>query len=177
MVDIRCLFSKTFILLFVGVTLFPMTAAAKGGTLYLKAMAPFTKDAGESGNVRHECQLQTKVPKFIASYAKRSFDEIKLVNNVPKASSGKILVVKITGISGLAGGAWTGPKSLTISGVMTENGKQVADFVAMRTTGGGAYAAFKGTCSFFGRDAKALGKDVARWLKAPVPGAYLGEYR
>ena len=71
--------------------------------------------------------------------------------------------------------AWTGAKSLTISGRLKEKGRTVARFTAGRYTGGGAFGAYKGTCSLLGRVAKRIGKDVALWLKDPRDGAHMGD--
>ena len=40
---------------------------------------------------------------------------------------------------------------------------------------GGAFAGYKGSCSVLGRTVKAMGKDVAQWLKAPTDEAALGD--
>ena len=43
--------------------------------------------------------------------------------------------------------------------------------------GGGAFGAFKGTCSIIGRCTKALGQDIATWLTAPTQNAEIGDAR
>jgi hypothetical protein len=40
---------------------------------------------------------------------------------------------------------------------------------------GGAFAGYKGSCSVLGRTIKAIGKDVAEWMKAPSKDAQLGD--
>lgn len=92
-------------------------------------------------------------------------------------AKGKLLSVKITGLVGPGGGAWSGAKQVTIDGVLTENGKTLGTFKGMRVSGGGTFGAYKGTCSILGRCVKALGKDVAGWLKAPTMNARLGDAR
>jgi len=123
--------------------------------------------------VRDECELQTKVPGFIAEYAKRDFD-IATATSVEKSGPGKVLIVEVTGTDE-AGNAWTGRhKTLTIRGELLENGQVVGSFTARRSTMGGFAGGYKGNCSFFGRCAKALGKDVAQWLKNPGMNSLIG---
>lgn len=41
--------------------------------------------------------------------------------------------------------------------------------------GGGAFGAFKGTCSILGRDVKAMAKNISRWITSPTKNTRLGE--
>lgn len=149
--------------------------ALAGETLNLRAVAPYDKDLVVPSAVKAECGLETKVPEFIQEYAKGQFDSVNLVDGAN--ATGKLLSVKITGLVGTGGGAWSGAKQVTIDGVLTENGKTVGTFKGMRVSGGGAFGGYKGTCSILGRCVKALGKDVAGWLKEPTMNARLGDAR
>ena len=60
-------------------------------------------------------------------------------------------------------------------GTLFENGKKLASFEARRQSMGGAFAGYKGSCSVLGRTVKAMGKDVAAWLKQPNDNALLGD--
>lgn len=145
------------------------------GTLNLRATAPYDKELVVPSAVKAECGLETKLPAFIQDYAKGRFDTVNLVES--PSANGKFLSVKITGLVGTGGGAWSGAKQVTIDGTLTENGKVVGTFKGMRVSGGGAFGAYKGTCSILGRCVKALGKDVAGWLKSPTMNARLGDAR
>jgi len=123
--------------------------------------------------VKAQCQLQTKLPGFVQEYAKASGIDVVLVDALPK--SGRVLDLQISD-TGEGGNAWTGRlKTLTISGRLLENGKEVGSFRGRRSTTGGFYGGFKGNCALFGRCAQTLGKDVAGWLKAPTANATIGE--
>ena len=150
----------------------PLTGMA-AGTLNLQKRAPYEKDLPVPTAVKAECALETKIPEFVEEAAKGNFDTINMID-MPSAN-GKHLSMKITGITGLGGGAWSGPKHITIDGTLTENGKVVGTFQATRYSGGGAFGGYKGTCSILGRCAKALGKDVANWLEQPSMNARLGD--
>lgn len=143
--------------------------------LNVRAIAAYDKDLVVPSAVKAECGLEAKVPVYIQEYAKGQFDTVNLVDNAN--ATGKLLSVKITGLVGTGGGAWSGAKQVTIDGILTENGKTIGTFKGMRVSGGGAFGAYKGTCSILGRCVKALGKDVAGWLKEPTMNARLGDAR
>ncbi len=145
-----------------------------GGTLNLQKKAPYEKGLAVPGAVKAECGLEQKVVEFTQSAAGHDFDKIVLVNDAAN-SGGKSLAMKITGITGTAGGPYTGAKFLAIDGVLREGGKVTGTFHATRYSGGGAFAGYKGTCAILGRCAKALGNDVAKWLKEPTMNAKLGD--
>jgi hypothetical protein len=85
-----------------------------------------------------------------------------------------VLILEIVSAVGGGGGAWSGPKSVTVKGELREDGKVIGSFTASRFSGGGAWGGFKGTCSIFGRCIKVLGEDIAAWLKKPTMNAALG---
>lgn len=143
--------------------------------LKVRAPAAYDKDLVVPTAVKAECALETKLPTYIEEYAKGQFDTITLVDDAK--GKGKFLSVEITGLVGTGGGAWSGAKQVAIDGVLTENGKTIGTFKGMRVSGGGAFGAYKGTCSILDRCIKALGKDVAGWLKAPTMNARLGDAR
>ena len=64
---------------------------------------------------------------------------------------------------------------LQSSGTLRENGKKIGNFIATRYSGGGAFGFYKGTCAIAGRCAKAIGKDIADWLKSPGVDSRLGD--
>lgn len=164
--------SAPHITLLLTLTAYPAFA---GETLNLRATAPYDKNLVVPSAVKAECGLETKIPAFIQEYAKGQFDNVNLVDN--STAKGKLLSVKITGLVGTGGGAWSGAKQVAIDGVLTENGKTIGTFKGARVSGGGAFGAYKGTCSILGRCVKALGKDVAVWLKKPTMNARLGDAR
>lgn len=163
---------RSIVLLLVG-SGFVSVAAAE--TLNIQEKAPFDKDLSVPAAVKAECNLEDKIPGYVQENAKDQFDTITMV---PKASmQGKNLSMTITGVMGTGGGAWSGAKSITIKGTLTDNGKPVGTFTATRFSGGGAFGGYKGTCAILGRCASALGKDVAKWLKEPTMDARLGDHK
>ena len=135
---------------------------------------PFAEDSGATGNVKDECTLETRLPQFIAEAAKRGVKVV--IGPAPEeGAEGKYLYLEFTHILGAGGGAWSGPKSVTAKGELIENGEVVGSFISSRFSTGGAFGGYKGTCSILGRCIKAMGKDIAAWLKSPTMDAMLGD--
>ena len=147
---------------------------ASGGAIKIESYIPFTKTTEVREAVRNECDLGGKLSGFIKEYGSSYDLNIEQSTDIA-GDQGKVLHVEITNVQGLGGGAWSGPKSVSIKGVLTENGKEVGTFHGSRHSGGGAFAGFKSSCAIFGRCVKALGRDVAKWLRSPSANASLGD--
>ncbi len=150
----------------------PAAHAAEKKTVTIGRSIEFAEASGASSNVKAECTLQTRLPEFIKSYA--SGVKVVLADDIGKSTEGRVLHLEITHVIGHGGGAWSGSKSVTVEGELTENGEVIGTFTAMRYSSGGAFAGFKGTCSILGRCIKTLGKDIATWLRNPTMHAMLG---
>lgn len=132
----------------------PLAAAA---AVSIPEKIAYDKNAGVTDAVKKECALDTKVPQYVKSAA---------------GSSGKgTLEMRITNVLAPGGGAWSGPKAVTVAGTLRDGGKVVGTFTARRQTTRGGY----GTCQMLQRDAEAIGKDIAGWLKSPSMDARLGD--
>ena len=141
-------------------------------TVKVQRTIPFASTAQVPAAVRDECQLQTKVPEFLAAAAGGS---VELVDGALNRKAGRVLEMEISEVHSPGGGAFSGPKWMTVKGVLFDRGKQIGSFQAKRSSGGGAFAAYKGTCAIIGRCAKTLGQDIATWLASPTANAGLGE--
>ncbi len=149
------------------VALFAAPLAEADGTLALLKPVGFAEDAIVRDAVRDECQLQTKVPDYIAQAAKASPHQIQYTADIDSAGPGRSLTVEIVDI-GEFGNAFTGrQKSMTLEGELREGGQVIGSFRARRQTMGGMWGGYKGNCSFLHRCAKSLGKDIVKWLNNP----------
>ncbi len=156
--------------------LLPSLSPADGvGTLNLQKTASFDRTLQVPDAIRSGCQVDSKVINFIESSAGADFERIALVEEAAPNTGERTLSVTITSLSTEGGGAWSGPKHLTIAGTLWKDGKIVGTFTAHRVTSGGIGGAYRGTCSLLGKCARALGKDVAAWLKNPTMDAKLGD--
>lgn len=133
----------------------------------------FADSSGVSGKVRSECTLQTRLPQFIKDSATTM--TVELVEDIEATTAGRVLKIEIVNVIGKGGGAWSGSKSVSVRGELTENGEVIGTFISSRFSGGGAFGGYKGTCSILGRCVKAMGADIAAWLSNPTMDARLGD--
>lgn len=127
--------------------------------------------------IREECQLEEKLIKFIDQYAAGQYAQILSntdLTTVPNNT--QILTIEIDQVMGSQGGGWTGTKGVMISGNLRKNQELLGSFKGRRLSGGGFFGTYKGTCAILGRCVKALGKDIAAWLKSPHADAIIGDY-
>jgi hypothetical protein len=129
---------------------------------------PYAKGVEVRQAVRDQCRLETKVPGFVAEYG----SDVVLVDQL---GGGRVLELAITQVHAPGGGAFSGSKWMTVTGTLREGGRVTGTFRAKRYTTGGAFAAFKGTCSIIGRTTKAIGRDIAAWLENPGMDSKLGD--
>jgi hypothetical protein len=140
------------------------------GSVKVLRVVPIAEKARVPQKVRSECGLQDKVPAFLSNYARN----VELVDR-ELGTRGRILELHIGDVHAPGGGAFSGPKWMTVTGVLRENGREVGSFTAKRFSGGGMFGAYKGTCAIVERCARAIGKDIAGWLRSPRDGARLGD--
>jgi len=145
-------------------------APAVAETVKVAKSIPYAESSEVREKVQAECALQTKIPAFLAQYS----SDVELVDGDP-GSEGRVLTIEIIAAHAPGGGAFSGPKSVSVSGVLKENGATIGNFRAARYSTGGAFGGWKGTCAIVGRCAKAIGKDIAGWLKNPGKDSLLGD--
>lgn len=154
-----------------------VSAAAKKDPVVILEAVPYSKTSGANLAVKRECIIDRQLPEFIENYA--SGYDIAVVRGsrktMRKHARGKVLELEFSQIYGPGGGAWSGAKSVTVKGTLKDNGKTIGSFIGTRVSGGGAFGAYKGTCSILGRCVKTLGDDIARWLQSPTMNARLGD--
>lgn len=135
--------------------------ASQAGTVKVPRSIAFAENARVKQAVKDQCQLQTRIPEYIAQFS----SQVELVDGNP-GDSGRVLEVTIEGVRSPGGGFYSGSKWIEVSGVLRENGKKIGDFTGKRSTIG----YFNLTaCSSAARCAKALGRDIAEWLENPKP--------
>ena len=129
--------------------------AAAAETVKIQRSIPFATNAPVPAAVREQCALQTKVPEFIQQAAGNS---VELVDGALDRRKGRVLAMEITEVHAPGGGAFSGPKWMSVTGELYDKGKQIGSFRAKRFSTGGAFGGFKGTCAIIGRCTKALGE-------------------
>lgn len=150
--------------------LFAGAASAQGPTVRVQSQIPFAPGSGAPQPVIDECELQTRLPAFLAESSSR----IEIVDG-RTGTRGRVLDLKITKVRAPGGGVFSGRKWLTVAGTLRENGREIGSFTAARHSVGGATGAFTGNCGILGRAAQVIAQDIAAWLEAPTKGARLGD--
>lgn len=154
----------------------PNLKANGASATIIDAEIPFQKGVAIQSSIKRECDIQKQLSEYIQKYAIDRGIEVIRKEQVEKNIKGKVLLVNITNAVSL-GNPWTGHRKYTsIKGILYNNGKEDSVFTATRTTKGGAFSGFKGSCTVLNRTIKVLGSDVSRWLLHPVDGAHLGDH-
>ena len=109
-----------------------------------------------------QCGLSTRIPAYVEEYARG-------------VGGTGALRLRIEAVHAPGGGMWSGPKWIELSGVLRDDGRDVASFRARRASLGGPFAPFMDTCAILNRCARALGRDIAAWLAEPSDHARLGD--
>lgn len=114
-----------------------------------------------------ECQLPQQGGQLLEVAMRNAGFETVRDDQAVKAGKGRILVVEITDAIS-AGNAFIGHrKQVNVKGRLLEDGKEVASFVGSRSSMGGAFGGFKGSCAVLGRCLETLSKDISTWLRNP----------
>lgn len=75
--------------------------------------------------------------------------------------------LQITHVLGIGGGAWTGPKAITVQATLLEQDKVIREAKINRWSVGGVFGSLKGTCTILERCAKQIGIQLGRWAHDP----------
>ena len=139
-------------------------AASANERLFLQIPAKLAPSASIPTAVKKECRLEMLLGNYALSAINQRIGSVQSVSAPKQAGTNKIVQLTIISAHGAGGGAWSGPKSMSIRVDVRKGGIIVDSTVLTRSSGGGAFGGFKGTCAILDRVAKALGKDVAVWL-------------
>lgn len=130
---------------------------------------PYAPFASVRDAVKDECELGEKVSKYLVRYA----DNVAI--GEPDGHS-QYIEMEITNTFSRPGGGMSGSKWMEVTGTLkAPNGDRLASFRSLRVSGGGLFGEYKPTCSILGRCARAIAKDISRWLQSPRDGAKLGD--
>ena len=141
----------------------------------IQSPIPFSEGNTIKRNIKDECTINTQLAQFISMYGNQNGIDVELRNSVKPNDKGYVLVVEIADAIS-QGNAFIGHNKYTqIKGTLYDNGVKLASFRGARHSSGGFFAGYKGSCSVLGRTVRALGSDVALWLKKPWNNATLGD--
>ena len=139
-------------------------AASANERLFLQIPAILDPSAPIPTAVKNECGLEMLLGNYALSEIDQRIGSVQSVSAPKQAGNNKVVQLTITSAHGAGGGAWSGPKSMSIKVDIRKGGTIVNSTVLTRSSMGGAFGGLTGTCAIFDRVARALGKDVAVWL-------------
>jgi len=137
----------------------------------IMVQVPAVLDAGSGvgDTVKRDCGLESLMGSHAFQSVNKKFPGSTRVEKA-EGEQGKVLRLTITSVIGAGGGAWSGPKTMTVRADLLQSGKVIASTVKSRSSGGGAFGGMKGTCQIFERVMTTLGADVAAWLPSALEG-------
>lgn len=158
--------------IFVTLVIAFLAGPALADTVTAGTMTPFADDSGASENVKNECGFETRLPKYVKSYAKKAGVKVVLTSDPLEGVEGRVLYMTTANIFAPGGGGYSGAKTATVEGKLMENGEVIGTFSDHRRA---LMGMMPGTCSMLKRVAKIIGKDIGEWLANPSMDAKLGD--
>lgn len=153
-------------LLWIG--LFAYGTAASAANTLLEVPITYHPQASVAPHVKAECKIEDKLSQQIGTMlAKLNRTGDGTVAAGVDTAGAALLRVQITHVLGVGGGAWSGPKAVTVDVDLLENGKVTRHTHINRWTTGGMWGGFKGTCSLLDRNIAAIAKDLQSWVRDP----------
>lgn len=153
----------------------PTQAPAARNVIYLSREAPYSDISRVDRAVVSECRLPQQGAEAIENAAREAGITIVRDQAAAKGKQGRVLQVEITDI-GNFGNAFIGHrKQVVLKGRMFDDGKEIGDFYGKRSSMGGMFSGFKGSCTVLERCLEALARDLTPWLKNPAANTRIGE--
>ena len=148
----------------VGVLLIPAHAGEKGQLVTISWPIEYAETSGVPDKVRSKCNLLSGLAYSTKEEAKDM--NVVLAKDVSDSTEGWVLHMEIVNVIGGPAGSYTGPKSVTVQGKLTENGEVIGTFMANRVTRSDNYG--EATCDMLEHCVKVIAKDIAKWLTNPT---------
>jgi hypothetical protein len=143
--------------------------------VYVGKAAPYSDATQIAKNIIDECGLPESQMKVLHQQAKEMGVAIVEDEAAVAANKGRVLLLE-TANAISTGNAFTGHrKQVVVKGRLLENGEEIGNFSAIRSSMGGMWAGYKSSCSVLYRCQTTLAKDILGWLAHPSKDARIGE--
>jgi hypothetical protein len=141
-----------------------VAAGAQASDIALLTPIAYDPTASVVEKVKAECKIEEQLTSDVSE----AFRKNNIGPLVTKADGpGEVIKVRITHVLGVGGGAWSGPKAITVHADLMKDGKLERTTRINRWTTGGVFGGFKGTCSILNRSSAAIAKDLVKWAQDP----------
>lgn len=143
----------------------PPSAARPAKVIYLGQQMRYLDARTIDSAVLTECQLPQQGAELLEAAARAAGINVLRDDRAVTAGKGRAFQVEIVTVVS-AGNPFIGHrKQVTVRGRLLEDGKEIANFQGTRSSMGGAFGGFKGSCSVLGRCLETLAKDMTLWLQ------------
>ena len=130
----------------------------------LEVPVTYDPNAGVARPVREQCDVEGLLARRVgAALAKRGRVPDATVAAGSASGGTPVLRLTITHVLGVGGGAWSGPKAITLRAELLDGKNVMRQQKVNRWSMGGFWGGFKGTCSILDRTATRLAKDLTLW--------------
>lgn len=156
--------------------------AVADGPVAIATLIPYAEKAEIRDSIRQDCGLSSKLSKLVVARSIRNDMPMVRVGNPnseeargePKTT--RYLELRITDAIETSGGLLP-TLSLSIDGVLKQQGRVVGTFVGTRFARAGFIPFRRGECAILSEAVRLLAKDVVKWMKNPQLDARLGDAR
>lgn len=150
--------------------------AGVDSTIAVATLVPYADKDRVREAIRKDCGLGAKLSRELLGAGEERGLTLERVGSLDDAKQQRILDLRITDALS-DGGGWIPAMSVSIDGVLKEDGKVVGTFVATRFARASFIPFVWSDCAVLSRGISALAEDVARWLENPALDSRLGDAR
>jgi len=142
-----------------------LPAVAGKPTLLLTPVG-YAPEAGIPDKIKSECKIDELFETRVGEALRKNGGGTTTTVDAPAGT--QVMRVQVTYVLGVGGGGWTGPKNVSLQADLLEGGKVRRSSKFSRSTTGGVFGGFMGTCSMIQRCVTTLAKDLQEWSAADI---------
>lgn len=135
----------------------------------VQSPAVFDPQAPIVGKVKEECAVDSLLGNHVLQQVGLRYPGTLTVADATVTELDRVLHLTILSVTGIGGGGWTGPKSVTVRVDLKQNGRVLGSTVLKRASRGGAFGGMIGTCAIIEKCTEAIAKDLGKWLAIANP--------
>jgi len=143
-----------------------LSATCAHATTRLEIPITYMPGASVNEDVKKDCKIEDMLATSVGPMLGKLYKiDNPTVTTGADAGTDPLLRLRITNVLGIGGGAWTGPKNITVLAELLENGQVTQHTKIGQTT---VFGGYKGTCGILEGLAKDISKDLNKWVQHPT---------